>query len=53
LAQANLSLKKPVLSRLSDTMQGKDHRVKLSSGVVDWNVYLIAIAKATQCELAI
>jgi hypothetical protein len=38
---------------LSDTMQEKDHRVKLASGVVNWDVYLISIADATQGDLPV
>ena len=34
-------------------MQEKDHRVKFASGVVNWDVYLIAIANAAQCDLPI
>jgi hypothetical protein len=46
-------LKEPVLSPLSDTMQEKGHWVKLVLGVVNWDVYLIAIANAAQCDLPV
>jgi hypothetical protein len=34
-------------------MQEKDHWVKLASDVVHWDVYLIAIANATQRDIAV